>query len=205
MSVKPAEGTRSRDPEARKRKLIDAAIVSISEIGYNDVTVDTISETAGISRGLIGHYFKGKDQLLLEAVKTVAAEIGASTRKAVSAAGEDAVARLYATARASFGKPAFTEAHACVWAALAGNAGWSPELTQLYHELWTGYREALARLFERAAQTRGIELDARLAALTFTHLIEGLWVGWVADSTEISRQRAESACLTYLDAIFKQP
>lgn len=202
MTVRPVEGVRQRDPEARKRKLIDAAIQSIREIGYNEVTVDTLCEAAGISRGLIGHYFKGKDQLLLEAVKTVAAEIGASTRKAASAAGDDAVARLYATARASFGKPAFTEANACVWTALAGNAGWSPELAQIYRELWTGYRQALAGLFERAAQQRGIELDAKLAALTFTHLIEGLWVGWVADSAEISRQRAESACLTYLDAIF---
>lgn len=203
MTPTPAEGVRRRDPEARKRKLINAAIESISVIGYNDVTVDTICEAAGISRGLIGHYFKGKDQLLLEAVKTVAAEIGASTRKAVSAAGDDAVARLYAAARASFAKPAFTVSHACVWAALAGNAGWSPALAEVYRELWTGYRQALAGLFERAAQQRGIELDAQLSALTFTQLIEGLWVGWVADSAEISVRRAESACLTYLDAIFE--
>jgi AcrR family transcriptional regulator len=42
--------------------------------------------TSRLSRGLIGHYFAGKDDLLLEAVKTVAAELGAAIRSAAHAA-----------------------------------------------------------------------------------------------------------------------
>lgn len=204
------ESTRIRDPkrpstrisEVRKRDLINAAIASIADIGYNDVTVQTICNAAGFSRGLIGHYFKGKDALLFEAVRAVAAELGASTREAAAGAGPDPLDRLHAVIRASFNPPGFTEEHVAVWVSLAGNARWSTELANLYRELWRGYRKAIERLMQSAAQAYKAKIDSSLAALTFTQLIEGLWTGWAADPDEVTRERAEAACHAYLDALF---
>src|SRR5580698_5348596 len=86
----------SRIAEERKRDLIQAAIRDIAAHGYDAVTVATICEEAGFSRGLIGHYFSGKDDLLHEAVKTVATELGVAIRSAADTAGPDPVARLHA-------------------------------------------------------------------------------------------------------------
>src|SRR5579884_1598608 len=90
----------SRIAQERRRNLIDAAIRDIAAQGYDAVTVATICEEAGFSRGLIGHYFRGKDELLLAAVKTVADELGAAIREATRAAAPDPVDRLHALIRA---------------------------------------------------------------------------------------------------------
>ena len=54
----------SRLAAERKRDLIEAAIRDITAHGYDAVTVTTICEEAGFSRGLIGHYFSGKEEIL---------------------------------------------------------------------------------------------------------------------------------------------
>src|SRR5437868_5608929 len=99
----------SRIAAERKQDLIEAAIRDITAQGYDAVTVATICEEAGFSRGLIGHYFSGKDELLLEAVKEVADRLGQAIRSKVQAAGNDPVDRLHALIDASFSSPGQTK------------------------------------------------------------------------------------------------
>lgn len=191
----------TRISDIRRQDLIAAAITSISKIGYNEVTVETICKTAGVSRGLIGHYFSGKDELLLEAVKQVATELGESTRKAARDAGVDPAARLHAVVKASFSPPGFTAEKVSVWVALAGNARWSSELAEVYRQLWGSYRVNIGRLIGQAASSTGRVIDTQRAALTFSQLIEGLWIGWAADPDVVTREEAEAACHNYLDSL----
>ena len=48
----------------RRRQLIDATITSIGRYGLADTTVQRISREAGVSSGIIHHYFGGKNELL---------------------------------------------------------------------------------------------------------------------------------------------
>jgi TetR/AcrR family transcriptional repressor of bet genes len=197
----PQQRKPSRIAELRRRDLIDAAIRDIATLGYDAVTVATICERAGFSRGLIGHYFAGKDDLLLEAVKTVAADLGAAIRSAARAAGNDPATRLHALITASFTPPGFTPENVAVWVALAGNARWSSALAELYRTIWRDYRSGVGRLFSRSAQDRGIVLDPDRAALTFSQLVEGLWVGWAADPQAIAPDTAAACCHAYVDMV----
>jgi TetR/AcrR family transcriptional repressor of bet genes len=197
----PQKRKPSRIAELRRRDLIDAAIRDIATLGYDAVTVATICERAGFSRGLIGHYFAGKDDLLLEAVKSVAADLGAAIRAAARSAGDDPAARLHALITASFTPPGFAPEHVAVWVALVGNARWSSGLAELYRSIWRDYRTGVGRLFSRAAQDRGIVLDADRTALTFSQLVEGLWVGWAADPHAIAPEKAAACCHAYVDMV----
>jgi AcrR family transcriptional regulator len=189
----------------RRRELQEAAIRSIADKGYAAVTVAMICEEAGFSRGLIGHYFKGKDALVLEAINGFTTELAAATREAVEAAGNDPFDRLHAVVKSSFSPPGFTPDKAAVWAALAGSAKWSPPLTDLYRELWRDYRSGIAGLMKRAAADRKMQVDADLAALLFSQMIEGFWIGWVADPVAVKRADAEEACHGMLDLLFNAP
>ncbi len=51
--------------ETRRRELTIATLESIRKHGYMNSTISTISEESGLSRGLISHYFKNKDDLIL--------------------------------------------------------------------------------------------------------------------------------------------
>jgi AcrR family transcriptional regulator len=183
----------------RRRDLIQAAIKDISANGYDQVTVASVCETAGFSRGLVGHYFAGKNELLLEAVRSVAEAIRSAFREALSSAGQDPRARLRALSKASFTAPGFTPENVAVWVSLVGAAHWSPALAEIYRTIWVEYREGLARLIARAAPGDGV--DPEIAALTFSQMVEGFWVGWAADPTSISPAKAEKCCLAYLDLI----
>jgi AcrR family transcriptional regulator len=186
----------------RRRELQAAAIRSISERGFSAVTVAMICEEAGFSRGLIGHYFKGKDDLLLEAIQAMSSELAEANKNAVRAAGKDPLDRLHAVIRSSFTPPGFTREKVMVWVALVGSAPWSPQLASIYRDLWRGYRTGIATLMKRAAQERGVQIDADLAALTFSQLIEGFWVGWAADPKAVDAARAEKACHDVVDRLF---
>ena len=186
----------------RRRDLQEAAIRSISQYGYGAVTVATICEEAGFSRGLIGHYFKGKDALVMEAVQMITSDLALATRKAVEAAGEDPVKRLHAVVRASFTAPGFTREKVSVWIAVSGAARWSEPLTAIYRDLWRNYRVGIERLMTRAAKECGLTFDPEIAALVFSQLVEGLWMSWAVDSIAVTTEKAEASCHAYLDLLF---
>lgn len=191
----------TRISEVRRKDLIDAAITCIADLGYGEVTVQKIGERAGVSKGLIGHYFAGKDALLIEAVRQVAEELGTATRTAARSAGIDPLARLHAVVHASFSPPGFTLEKVAVWAALASNARWSEELSTMYHTLWRNYRLGIGDLVARAAKNMDKTVDSEIIALTFSQLIEGLWIAWLADPKAVTQTAAENACHHYLEAV----
>jgi len=187
----------------RRRELQEAAIQAIAQYGVSAVTVSTICEMAGFSRGLIGHYFKGKDDLLAEAIQAFSARLAEANREAANAAGTDPVKRLHAVIHSSFSPPGFTRERVLVWVALVGSAPWSPVLARIYRDLWRKYRAGIARLLRRAAEDRGVALDAEVAALMFSQAIEGFWVGWAADPSAVNKAKAEAACHLMLDGLLK--
>jgi TetR/AcrR family transcriptional repressor of bet genes len=185
----------------RRSELQEAAIRCIADKGYAAVTVAMICDDAGFSRGLIGHYFKGKDELVLEAISRSTARLGEATRRVVEAAGDDPADRLHAVVRSSFSPPGFTANQTAVWAALASNAKWSAPLGDMYRQLWRNYRAGIAGLFERAAAQRNLSIDADAAALMFSRLIEGFWIGWAADPDMMTVAESERACHALVDLL----
>jgi TetR/AcrR family transcriptional repressor of bet genes len=185
----------------RRGELQEAAIRCIAEKGYAATTVAMICAEAGFSRGLIGHYFKGKDALVLEAIEGFTTQLAEATRRAVEAAGTNPIDRLHAVVKSSFSPPGFTPNQASVWVALAGSAKWSQPLAEMYRRLWRQYRAGIAGLFERIAAQKHRTIDAEAAALIFSRMIEGFWVGWVADPDMMTVAEAERACHGMVDLL----
>jgi TetR/AcrR family transcriptional repressor of bet genes len=190
----------SSDQEAKRQEFVAAVMRSIAENGYKDLTVATICEAGGFSRGLIGHYFPGKDALLLHAVREVAKDFESATRAAAAEAGQDPVDRLHAIVTASFREPVFTSERVLVWVALASTSHWSPELAEVYRKLYRPYHRGLARLFKKAGDEHGLKVNSERLAITLTQLVEGLWSGWAADPRTVSVREAEAACHDLLNA-----
>src|SRR6266702_3718374 len=56
---------------ARRAQMVQAAIDTIAEVGFARASLARISERIGISKGLIGYHFAGKDELIREAVSEI--------------------------------------------------------------------------------------------------------------------------------------
>lgn len=52
-----------KNPEARKDEILKAAVELAVEVGYNTMTRDAIAIHAGVSMGLVTHYFETMVQL----------------------------------------------------------------------------------------------------------------------------------------------
>lgn len=59
----------------RRKQLIDATIAAIHENGYADATMARIAKKAGISSGLISHYFGGKHELLAATMRSLLTDL----------------------------------------------------------------------------------------------------------------------------------
>lgn len=89
--------------EARRAQLVACAIDTIAELGYGQASLARIAERAGISKGVIGYHFAGKDELLSEVVAEVVARGGEYMRPHISdAANGRARLRAYIESNLAF-------------------------------------------------------------------------------------------------------
>lgn len=186
---------------ARRQDLIQGTIKSIASLGYNNSTVQTICEAAGLSRGLIGHYFKGKDDLLTEAFRAHCERADEKMRQAIRAIGEDPLQRLLAATSVTFGSWADRE-DSLVWHAFCGVAPWNPEMRELHQRLYRRYRLWIERMIARAADERDLEIDARRAAVTYVQMVDGFWMGWIMDQDAYSMEEVTEIVSDWLLALF---
>jgi len=193
-----------RTQEARRHDLIQGALRSIALHGFQNSTVQTISEEAGVSRGLMAHYFDSKEDLLLATFQYLARNLDTEVRRRVRCVGRDPLLRLMAVAAATFSEANSDRGHAKVWLAFWGIATWKPEALALHRRLWGDYRRSIERLMERAANERGLVFDTKAAALVFTQLVDGLYLGWVLEEA-YTLDDAQKLLLDWLCERFSEP
>lgn len=85
----------------RRAALVEATIQEIGAAGSLDVTVSKIAKRAGMSSALAHHYFGGKDQIFLAAMRQTLTDYGTEVRAALATA-HTPHARVEAVIRASF-------------------------------------------------------------------------------------------------------
>ena len=62
-------GSRTRISELRRVELRQAAYEVASKYGFHAVTIEQIARHAGVSKGIVHHYFRNKQQLVEHAVR----------------------------------------------------------------------------------------------------------------------------------------
>jgi len=164
--------TRS-EPDARRLSLIEATARVLAREGAAGTSVRTIASEAGVSPGLVGHYFDGVDALIAATYGHVGEQVSAALGAAIAAAGDDPRARLRAYVTASFDPPIADPALLATWLAFWSLVKARPDIAALHDEIYAGYRHDLETLLGAC----GIAPDGlRLAAIAITALVDGLWL-----------------------------
>lgn len=197
---------KSRIKMERREDLIQGTIRSIAAIGYSDATINTICEAAGLSRGLIGYYFKGKDELLIEAYRYLVAQANEDARRSVEGAGSDPMQRLLAATHMYFRRIRQEHEESLVTLACLGVAPWNAPMGELTRTLWRKYRGWIEKMIAAAATERKLDIDARKAAITYVHMGDGLWIGWLLDPEAYTLDEAEGILRDWLlDLLGERP
>jgi AcrR family transcriptional regulator len=78
-------------PEARRAQLIELGVEMLATRRLDELSVDLIAATAGISRGLLFHYFASKQEFHVEVARAAAAEMLRRTEPDAALAPVDAL------------------------------------------------------------------------------------------------------------------
>ena len=127
--------TFQRAGEAERRKdLIAATLDSISEHGLEGATVRDIAARAGVTGGLIRHYFSGKDEMVQAAYREMLAGMTGTAVDAMAEAGDDPRRRLHDFIVANVSPPIADPKALSLWAAFIGRVRSDDELARIHRE-----------------------------------------------------------------------
>ena len=169
-------------PEQRRTQLLDLGVALLATRSLDDLTVDLLAEQAGISRGLLYHYFGGKQAFQEAVVRRAVDDLVAQT---APPAGGEPLDRLLAsmTAYVDYVTDNYEGYASIVRAAQSGNE----TLRRLHEE---ARRVLTDRIFTEDAQGELIPDTpaTRLAVRGWSAMTEELVLAWAADRGTVSRE-----------------
>src|SRR5262249_59001405 len=84
------------EPGVRRQQLIDATLQCLAEFGHSGTTVRLVCARAGLSPGMVIHYFEGMDDLIAASYAYLGEYVAEIFATAMEDAGEDPLSRLRA-------------------------------------------------------------------------------------------------------------
>jgi AcrR family transcriptional regulator len=184
---------RRLDPGQRREQILDAANALFAERTYDEVSIEDIANSAGVTRGLVHHYFGGRKEVYIALLEQLGAQREEQLRPPV---GRSARARVAENVSRWLD---WTEANRTIWLAtmapgediadpdvrhvVAGLLHRAVALLTTYHadiaedsprlrhalECWTGLNRAATRRWLRGEATR--EATHELLASTLEHVL----------------------------------
>ncbi len=157
--------------DLRRRQLIAATITSIHEEGFANATISRISKNAGLSGGIVAHYFDDKAGLLAATMRSLAQDLLAETLRRLNQA-ETPEERIDAVILANFSVDQNAPETVSAWLAFWAEARNAPALWRIQkineRRLLSNLRHAFKQLLP--------EDEAGIAAAGLAAMIEGLWL-----------------------------
>jgi TetR/AcrR family transcriptional repressor of bet genes len=197
MAPRQSAFTRSA-PDARRQSLIEATARCLASKGAAGVSVRAICAEAGVSPGLLRHYFPGISETIGETYRWIGERIADALDTAVAAAGDDPRARLLAYVTASFRPPIASPELLASYIALWSLTRSDPAIAAVRAEIYGDFQTGLESLIEELRPEIG---GARLPAVALTALIDGLWLELSLGSAAFSAEEAERLAELWLDSL----
>ncbi|WP_435745452.1 TetR/AcrR family transcriptional regulator [Nocardioides sp. SYSU DS0663] len=176
--------TRTRlSPEERRTQLLDLGVRLLATRSLDELSIDVLAEEAGISRGLLYHYFGGKHAFHEAVVRHAADDLIAQT--APPEDGEP-LERLLSSVTAYVDYVVAN--HAGYVSLVKGAASGNDTLREIYEEARTALT---GRIFTEDPWGDVIPDTAvnRLLVRGWSAMVEELVLAWVADPTGVTREQ----------------
>lgn len=171
----------------RRRELVEVTIDSLAEVGFVGTTLAQIAARAGVSPGLVAHYFDDKDGLLDAAFRSLARRVGSQVRARLRLVATPR-GRIQAVIDANLAPEEFDQRTGSAWLAFWGQVLHVERLKRIQsvyqRRTLSTLRNSLLKL---VAQDEAHSLSAMIAAM-----IDGVWLraalsGWREADSESAR------------------
>ena len=185
----------------RRRQLIDATMKSIDEVGFSKTTVNSISRHAGVSPGIIAHYFGGKGALLQATMLHMLNSIKHEFQVAIDAFPEKShYDRLIAIIKVNFSAHQISPIAAKTWLAFWTHALHEESLLRLQK---ISESRLISNLTYELRYLVGLR-KARTCAKALAALIDGLWLRGALSAKGIQAEESIHLCTTLLSWMIEE-
>jgi len=187
------------EPDSRKASLIEATIRVLAVRGAGGISVRHVAVAAGVSPGLVNHYFDGIEALVAASYTHLAAQVATALDAALADSGTEPRARLHAYVAANF-DPSIADADAlATWIAFWSLVRARAAIAALHEDIYAAYRRTIEALL-LACGVEGAALRRR-HAIAITALIDGLWLELCLSGTAFSADEARAIARDYVDTL----
>src|ERR1700733_15194 len=181
--------------EPRRQQLIGVTIDSLAELGYVSSTLAQIAGRAGVSPGLVAHYFGDKDGLLEAAFRSLSRRVGDQVRarwlRARTPRG-----RIQAVIDANLAPAEFDQRTGTAWLAFWGQVVHVPRLKRVQRVY---QRRSLSNLQFTLKKLLPAH-EARSLAYMIAAMIDGVWLrAALSDWTEADSESARALLTAFVD------
>jgi betaine-aldehyde dehydrogenase len=186
--------------ELRRSQLVEVTIDSLAEVGFVGTTLAQIATRAGVSPGLVAHYFGDKDGLLEAAFRSLARRVGTQVRARLRHAATPR-GRIQAVIDANLAPEEFERRTGTAWLAFWGQVLHVASLKRIQsvyqRRMLSNLRNSLKRLMPPD--------EAQSLAAMIAAMIDGVWLraalsGW----READSESARALLTAFVDGRLKQ-
>jgi TetR/AcrR family transcriptional regulator, transcriptional repressor of bet genes len=170
---------RREGEDIRRTELVQATLSCIAQLGMERTTVREIAIKAGVTPGLIRHYFTSKDDLVLAAYIDYVGRLSEQSREAVANAIEEPTARLSTFIAANLSVPIVDRTNLSLWAGFIEAVRFSKGMAEVHRDGYMDYRNDAETLISNAlkAQRRIVTKPLlRRYGIALNAIIDGLWL-----------------------------
>lgn len=176
----------------RRQQLIDATIEVVAEVGLGGATINLISRRAGMSSGIISHYFGSKQALIEASVRYLLSQLK------MEHSPDSPYERLMKIVDLNFSDVQQTDSSTKTWLSFWGRSMHDPKLYRLQElnkrRLVSNLRYSFKQLLDPQ--------NAKEAAEVTAALIDGFWLRCALSRTNKARfAQAKSHCKKYINDV----
>ncbi|GIK95907.1 MAG: transcriptional regulator [Alphaproteobacteria bacterium] len=187
---------RKRISDIRRQELAEATLLTLQEHGFQGTTVQRVSERAGMSHGLVHHYFKTKADMLEAAVRLTNARITVEVIRLLRAA-ETPRERIAAVVEGNYAMSVYSREVAQAWASCAGEAAFNERFARIIRMI---QKRLVSNLLFDLRKLLPAE-DAVLAANGIAMMIDGGWLKSALATDHLDRETAMAPIWHYIDGL----
>lgn len=180
----------------RRSQLIHATLEAVDQVGMGDASIALIARLAGVSNGIISHYFQDKNGLLEATMRHLMSALSQAVGERRKALKDDEPrSHLRAIIEGNFDSSQVNGPAMKTWLAFWATSMHQPSLRRLQrindHRLYSNLCCEFRRVLPLA--------QARAAARGLAALIDGLWLRGALSGDAFDTAQALSIAYDYLD------
>jgi len=188
------------DAAERREEVLEATWRVMARSGIDHVSIREIAAEAGCSTGVIAHYFKNKDDVLMSAMLRVSRQ--EADRIRARTAGLRGIRALEAIIEEVLPVGEQRTLEMAVWMSFWGRAVGDARLVAEQRRYYTAWRAVLRRHLKEAVESGEIrDVDCSAEAIRLAGLIDGIGIQAVFEPQRISGRRPLQLVGEYLGTL----